>query len=57
MFEEDKPPDPSDLKQIEILEKVTTNYKLLHVFNIGSCLIFCDKKSGTFDIRVNLKWL
>ena len=45
-FEEDYPPDPSELKQIEILEKVTD--KLLHF------LIPTVRLMRTFDIRVNL---
>lgn len=44
IFEEDNPPDPSELKKIEILEKVTN--KLLNFLRPTLRFIFCVKNAN-----------
>ena len=45
VFEENDPPDPSELKQIEILEKVTDKLPA-HLIISTVRLIFCDKNTN-----------
>ena len=41
---EDSPPDPSELEQLDILEKVTKNYFIFLIATVH--LNFCDKNVG-----------